>query len=74
MWVMLTALFCLGPCRVWYQDPERNAWKRRYFDAGFIFLQDMVERAAIEELADKNITSPGVYIQEMPYPCYKRDK
>jgi ABC-type multidrug transport system fused ATPase/permease subunit len=60
--------------KVWYQDPERNLWKRRYFDAGFIFLQDMVERAAMEVLAGKNITSPGVYIQEMPYPCYKKDR
>ena len=60
--------------RIWYPSPERNLWKRRYLDAGFIFIQDMIERGAIEVLSGKNITSPGVYVQELPYPCYNRDK
>lgn len=28
----------------------------------------------IEEIAGHRIASPGVYLQEMPYPCYKDDR
>ena len=60
--------------RIWYPGPERRIWKQRYFDAGFVFLQDMIERAVLETVTQKNITAPGVYVQEMAYPCYNEDK
>ena len=60
--------------RIWFPGPERKIWKQRYFDAGFIFLQDMIERAVLEAVSHKNITAPGVYVQEMAYPCYNEDK
>ena len=59
---------------IWYPGPEDDFWKARYIDAFFIFVQDMIERAVMEEIADHRIASPGVYLQEMPYPCYKRDR
>ncbi len=34
----------------------------------------MIERAMMEELAGHRIASPGVYLQEMPYPCFKYDR
>jgi ABC-type transport system involved in multi-copper enzyme maturation permease subunit len=43
-------------------------------DGFFIFVQDMIERAMMEEIVGDRVASPGVYIQEMPYPCFKRDR
>ena len=40
----------------------------------FIFIQDMVERAMAEELVGERIPTPGVYLQQMPYPCYQKDR
>ena len=34
----------------------------------------MLERAVMEQIVGARVASPGVYIQEMPYPCYKLDK
>ena len=34
----------------------------------------MVERALAEQLTNKRIASPGVYMHQMPYPCYKKDR
>ena len=59
--------------RIWYPGPEREPWKRRYLDAGFIFIQDMVERAVLEEIVGHRVATPGAYLHEMPYPCYKKD-
>ena len=28
----------------------------------------------MEEIAGRRVASPGVYLQQMPYPCYKRDR
>ena len=36
--------------------------------------QDMVERALVDEIADERVASPGVYLHQMPYPCYKKDR
>ena len=42
--------------RVWRPGPEDgrndplNSWKRVYLEFGFIFIQDMVERALLEEI------------------------
>ena len=42
---------------------------------GFIMviLQDMIERASMEEILGKKVVTPGVYLHEMPYPCFKED-
>lgn len=61
-------------CSIWYPGPEDEFWKARYIDGFFIFVQDMIERAVMEEIIGDRVASPGVYLQEMPYPCYKRDR
>ena len=33
----------------------------------------MIERAVMEEIVGHRVASPGIYLQEMPYPCYKED-
>ena len=40
----------------------------------FLFPQDMVERALVDEVAGERVASPGVYLHQMPYPCYKKDR
>ena len=34
----------------------------------------MVERALVEELSQSRVATPGVYLHQMPYPCYNQDK
>jgi len=57
--------------RNWYPGP--NSQRVHYYLRGFVWLQDQLERAISEVLVGRNITSPGLYIQEMPYPCYLQD-
>ncbi|XP_042638708.1 phospholipid-transporting ATPase ABCA7 [Orycteropus afer afer] len=44
----------------------------RYVWGGFVYLQDLLERAAVRVLSG---TSPrvGLYLQQMPYPCFVDD-
>ena len=58
---------------VWFPGPEDQSWKARYIYGFFIFVQDMIERAIMEEIVGHRVASPVFYIQEMPYPCYKSD-
>ena len=64
----------LSHTRVWTPGPENSGWKKRYLFGMFIFIQDMVERAMAEELVGQRIPTPGVYLQQMPYPCYQKDR
>lgn len=59
---------------VWTPGPENRGWKRVYLQGWFIFIQDLMERAVAEQLAGVRIASPGLYLQQMPYPCYKEDR
>ncbi|XP_069448042.1 phospholipid-transporting ATPase ABCA7 isoform X5 [Ovis canadensis] len=44
----------------------------RYVWGGFVYLQDLLERAAVRVLT--GTTPPaGLYLQQMPYPCYVDD-
>lgn len=70
----IMSYFCLLSFSIWYPGPENHLWKSRYIDGFFIFVQDMIERAVLEEVVGDRVASPGVYIQEMPYPCFKRDR
>ncbi|XP_063476660.1 phospholipid-transporting ATPase ABCA7 isoform X3 [Symphalangus syndactylus] len=44
----------------------------RYVWGGFVYLQDLVERAAVRLLSGANPRA-GLYLQQMPYPCYVDD-
>ena len=57
--------------RYWFPGYSSTSAYHLY---GFIWLQDQIERALIEVLTGKNVTNPGVYMQEMPYPCYLKDR
>ncbi len=60
----------------WYPGPEDDEpWKAaRYATEFFVHIQDMMERAVMEEILGQRVSSPGVYLQEIPYPCYRYDK
>ena len=58
---------------VWFPSPENYIWKKRYLNGFFIFVQDMIERAMVEEIVGERVSSPGLYFQQMPYPCYRSD-
>ena len=60
-------------CSVWIPGPENEGWKRVYLGGMFIFVQDMVERALAEHFTGRRIATPGVYLHQMPYPCWKSD-
>ncbi|XP_051957162.1 phospholipid-transporting ATPase ABCA1 [Xyrauchen texanus] len=44
----------------------------RYIWGGFIYVQDLVERAVTRLLTGKE-TNMGIYLQQMPYPCFVDD-
>ena len=60
---------------VWVPGPEDSSFQNNNLMNGFVMvlLQDMIERAAMEEILDKKVVTPGVYLHEMPYPCFKED-
>ncbi|XP_075831677.1 phospholipid-transporting ATPase ABCA7 isoform X3 [Microtus pennsylvanicus] len=44
----------------------------RYVWGGFVYLQDMLEQAAVRVLSGGN-SRTGLYLQQMPHPCYVDD-
>ncbi|KAL9951119.1 hypothetical protein ACROYT_G043723 [Oculina patagonica] len=62
--------------RHWYWRPgPLHSWsKEGYFNFGFLYLQDLIDRALMNLMLNDTITEPGVYLQEFPYPCYIEDK
>ncbi|XP_065097861.1 phospholipid-transporting ATPase ABCA1 isoform X2 [Paramisgurnus dabryanus] len=44
----------------------------RYIRGGFIYVQDLVERAVTRLHTDKE-PNMGIYVQQMPYPCFVDD-
>ncbi|XP_030640902.1 phospholipid-transporting ATPase ABCA1 [Chanos chanos] len=44
----------------------------RYVWGGFVYVQDVVERAITRVLSGKDLKT-GIYVQQMPYPCYTDD-
>ncbi|KAM7400259.1 hypothetical protein PAMA_004793 [Pampus argenteus] len=62
-------------CTIMYWDPGPRAdpiEDQRYIWGGFAYLQDMIEHGIIK-LHTGNDWPLGVYIQQMPYPCYVDD-
>ncbi|KAG7457171.1 hypothetical protein MATL_G00243640 [Megalops atlanticus] len=59
--------------RYWDPGPRADPMEdHRYIWGGFAYLQDMVEHGVIR--AQTGVDWPmGVYVQQMPYPCYVDD-
>ncbi|CAH1785688.1 unnamed protein product [Owenia fusiformis] len=58
--------------KYWYPGPKD--WGFSYYYFGFVWIQDIIERAIIAEFVGHDITEPGAYIQVYPYPCYMNDE
>ncbi|XP_039629926.1 ATP-binding cassette sub-family A member 2 isoform X3 [Polypterus senegalus] len=56
-----------------YWRPGPNTGGRFYFLYGFVWIQDMMERAIINMFVGHDVVEPGNYVQMFPYPCYTRD-
>lgn len=60
-------------CRYWDPGPRADPVEDlRYIWGGFAYLQDMIEHGILKLLSAPQ-TRLGVYVQQMPYPCYVDD-
>ena len=57
--------------RYWYPSPRD--WDYYYYIFGFVWLQDLIDRAIIDYHSNATILEPGTYLNQMPYPCYMID-
>lgn len=63
----------LPRCRYWDPGPRADPFEdMRYVWGGFAYLQDVVEQAIIRVQTGSE-KKTGVYVQQMPYPCYVDD-
>ncbi|XP_071498338.1 ATP-binding cassette sub-family A member 2-like [Diadema antillarum] len=44
-----------------------------YYTYGFVWVQDIIDRALIDKRVGRTVIEPGSYSQEFPYPCYVSD-
>ncbi|XP_074490769.1 phospholipid-transporting ATPase ABCA1 isoform X1 [Sebastes fasciatus] len=59
--------------KFWDPGPAADPFNdMRYIWGGFVYVQDLVERAVNRILTGVQQTT-GIYIQQMPYPCYVDD-
>uniref|UniRef100_G3P0K8 P-type phospholipid transporter n=1 Tax=Gasterosteus aculeatus aculeatus TaxID=481459 RepID=G3P0K8_GASAC len=59
--------------RFWDPGPAADPFNdMRYIWGGFVYVQDLVESAVSRMLTGVQQTT-GIYIQQMPYPCYVDD-
>ncbi|XP_059174017.1 ATP-binding cassette sub-family A member 2-like isoform X2 [Physella acuta] len=56
----------------WVPGPGQNFYP--YYQFGFVWVQDMIERAVIDLQVGRDVVEPGSYIQQFPYPCYVWDQ
>ncbi|XP_060722830.1 retinal-specific phospholipid-transporting ATPase ABCA4 isoform X1 [Tachysurus vachellii] len=60
--------------RYWDPGPRADPVEDlRYIWGGFAYLQDMIEHGILKLLSSSPQTPLGVYVQQMPYPCYVDD-
>ncbi|KAM9386154.1 phospholipid-transporting ATPase ABCA1 [Pholidichthys leucotaenia] len=59
--------------RFWDPGPAADPFSdMRYIWGGFVYIQDLVERAVSRVLTGVK-QATGIYVQQMPYPCYVDD-
>lgn len=63
---------CSAP-RFWDPGPAADPFSDlRYVWGGFVYIQDLVEQAVVR-VHTGAAPRTGVYVQQMPYPCYVDD-
>jgi ATP-binding cassette subfamily A (ABC1) protein 2 len=58
--------------RFWFPGPKN--WGYYYYQFGFVWIQDILERAMISLHANEPVTNPGTYLHQFPYPCHISDQ
>lgn len=59
--------------RFWDPGPSADPlMDLRYVWGGFVYLQDLLEQAAVRVLSGGD-SRAGLYLQQMPHPCYVDD-
>ncbi|XP_058870789.1 phospholipid-transporting ATPase ABCA1-like isoform X2 [Acipenser ruthenus] len=60
--------------RFWDPGPAADPFSDlRYVWGGFVYVQDLVEQAVTRVLSGGRAPRTGLYLQQMPYPCYVDD-
>ncbi|CAF0992599.1 unnamed protein product, partial [Didymodactylos carnosus] len=57
--------------RFWVPSPAQNGFV--YYDFGFSWVQEVIDRAIIDTQVGRPVSEPGLFFQEMAYPCYLYD-
>lgn len=57
--------------RFWVPSPAQNGFI--YYDFAFSWIQEMIDRAIIDTQVGRPVIEPGLFYQEMAYPCYTYD-
>lgn len=69
----ILCLLSLLVFRYWDPGPRADPFEdMRYIWGGFSYLQDVIEHGIIRAMTGTK-EKTGVYIQQMPYPCYVDD-
>ena len=58
--------------KFWHPGP--GGWPYNYYQFGFVWIQDIIERAIINVHVGQDVLEPGAYIHQMPHPCYMEDQ
>lgn len=56
-----------------YEPRSRPLYDLKYISFGFAYLQDMIETSVIMEQTGR-VETPGIILQQFPYPCYIEDQ
>ncbi|XP_052774715.1 ATP-binding cassette sub-family A member 2-like isoform X2 [Mya arenaria] len=58
--------------KYWFPGPGSGEYP--YYNFGFIWIQDIIERAIINVQVGQDVVEPGAYMVRFPYPCWLYDK
>ncbi|GFS22085.1 ATP-binding cassette sub-family A member 2-like [Elysia marginata] len=56
----------------WVPGPGQKFYP--YYQFGFVWVQEVIERAIIDLQVGRDVVEPGSYIKQFPYPCYVWDQ
>ncbi|ESP00897.1 hypothetical protein LOTGIDRAFT_81234, partial [Lottia gigantea] len=58
--------------QAWFPGPGPGDYP--YYQFGFVWIQDIIERAIIDVQVGRDVIEPGTYAQQFPYPCFVYDQ
>ncbi|XP_050394470.1 ATP-binding cassette sub-family A member 2 [Patella vulgata] len=58
--------------QTWFPGPGPST--HPYYQFGFVWIQDIIERAIIDVQVGRDVIEPGTFAQQFPYPCFVYDQ